>query len=228
MSQVQDILLVHGAWHGSWVWERVTPLLTAEGKRVHVVDLPSVHAGLQPPGDLRDDAEVVRAAIHRIDAPVAVVAHSYGGAPCSEAAAGLDSVHRLVYLAAFVLDTGESLQAAVGGKPPDWWNVNAHEGTVTPARPQEIFYNDCTRDDTAWAVYQLAPHTLRAFQQTQLTAAWHDIPSSYIVCDADNAIPPEAQRVMARRTGDVLEMHASHSPFLSQPLETAAALLQLI
>ena len=35
-----SFVLVHGAWGGSWAWERVTPLLEAAGHRVDAVDLP--------------------------------------------------------------------------------------------------------------------------------------------------------------------------------------------
>lgn len=38
------IILVHGAWHGSWCWGRVVPLLETRGLAVRAVDLPSVGA----------------------------------------------------------------------------------------------------------------------------------------------------------------------------------------
>ena len=72
-------------------------------------------------GDLYDDAAAVREAIDAIDGPVTVVAHSYGGIVATEGAAG---VEHIVYVAAFMLDVGESLYAAVGGQAPDWWELS--------------------------------------------------------------------------------------------------------
>ena len=53
----REIVLVHGAWHGAWCWERVVPLLEAAGHRAVVVDLPSVSSR---DAGLRDDAACVR------------------------------------------------------------------------------------------------------------------------------------------------------------------------
>jgi hypothetical protein len=41
------------------------------------------------------------------------------------------------------------------------------------------------------------------------------VPSTYIVCDQDRAVPPEMQRWMAERAGRVLTYDTDHSPFLS-------------
>ena len=34
------VLLIHGAWQGRWVWDRLVPLLQAAGLKTHPVDLP--------------------------------------------------------------------------------------------------------------------------------------------------------------------------------------------
>ena len=36
------LVLVHGAWHGAWCWERVTPLLAQAGYRCVAVTLPGM------------------------------------------------------------------------------------------------------------------------------------------------------------------------------------------
>ena len=35
-------ILIHGAWHGSWCWERVIALLQAPGHHVLAPDLPGM------------------------------------------------------------------------------------------------------------------------------------------------------------------------------------------
>ncbi|GAA1288420.1 hypothetical protein Psi02_71360 [Planotetraspora silvatica] len=55
-------------------------------------------------------------------------------------------------------------------------------------------------------------------------AAWPTIAGTYIICTADNAIPPFAQEAMAQRAERVHRLDSSHSPFLSMPSELAALL----
>jgi pimeloyl-ACP methyl ester carboxylesterase len=81
------VLLVHGAWHGSWCWAPVVERLDASGISSRTVDLPSVH-GQDALGDLHDDAAAVRVAADAVDGPVVVVAHSYGGSPATEGLVG--------------------------------------------------------------------------------------------------------------------------------------------
>ncbi|MEO3816347.1 alpha/beta fold hydrolase [Plantactinospora sp. B24E8] len=52
--------------------------------------------------------------------------------------------------------------------------------------------------------------------------AWSTYAKPFVVCEADNALPPFAQEIMAKRAERVLRMNSSHSPFLSRPAELAA------
>jgi pimeloyl-ACP methyl ester carboxylesterase len=214
------LLLVHGAWHGPWCWN---PLLGhLDGLDVRTVDLPSVGDDPAALGDLRADAEAVRAALAAIDGPTVVVGHSYAGAVITEAVTPEDDVAHLVYLCAFLLDEGESLLGAVGGTAPPWWDVR--DDVVAAKTPEEIFYNGCPPDLTADAVGRLGLHSGAAFEQALTQAAWRSVPSTYVVCEDDHAIPLFAQEAMAQRAGSVLRMPAGHSPFLSHPAELAATL----
>jgi len=108
-NQRLTVLLVHGEWHGAWCWQAVEEKLIRNGLAVETVDLPSANPiGGQRSG-LHDDARVVRSALDSIKGNVIAVAHSYGGVPLSEGAAGAPNAAHLIYLAAFQLDIGESL-----------------------------------------------------------------------------------------------------------------------
>jgi pimeloyl-ACP methyl ester carboxylesterase len=211
------VVLVHGAWHGPWAWSEVERRLADEGVEVLTVDLPSVGEDSDADADLDDDAAAVRAVIDSVDGPVVVVAHSYGGAPTTQGAAGADNVAHIVYLTAFMLDEGESLFGLVGGVAPDWWLVADDGETLMPARPEEIFFNDVSEDAARAAVEQLAPHRMGAFSTPVGAVAWRDVPTTYVICDRDNAIPVPAQEMLAGRADNVTRLDASHSPFLSQP-----------
>ncbi|GAA4893423.1 alpha/beta hydrolase [Actinomycetospora straminea] len=220
MPQTTDrqptLLLVHGAWHGSWFWDPLRAEL--DGFDVRTVDPSSCRNDPEALGDLHADAETVRAALEAIDGPVVVVAHSYGGQPVSEAA-GSTVVH-IVYLCSFLLDAGESLLGAVGGTPPPWWEV--HETHIVARTPEEVFYNDLDEATATAAAGRLGLLSRAATEQPLTRAAWHDVPTTYVVCDRDAAIPPFAQEAMAGRAGTVVHVDAGHSAAVSQPAEVAA------
>ncbi|WP_115789771.1 alpha/beta hydrolase [Arthrobacter silvisoli] len=217
------IILVHGAWHTSWCWESVRSELS--GFEVRTVDLPSVGA---VPAGLQEDAAVLRKAVQDVDGPVVVVAHSYGGAVASEALAGLENVKHIGYLCAFALDAGESLLGAVGGVAPEWWNIKG-DGWITVTDPASVFYNGVPAEVTGEALKNLRPQSEAAFTEELSGAAWQEIPTTYIVCSQDQAIPPFAQRQMAARTGGtVREIDTSHSPFLSHPAVVAGLVREMV
>src|SRR5947209_6950237 len=56
----RSVVLVHGAWHGSWCWERVMPLLRDAGVDATAVDLPS---RAKADGTLHDDGARVRSVL---------------------------------------------------------------------------------------------------------------------------------------------------------------------
>jgi pimeloyl-ACP methyl ester carboxylesterase len=215
-----EFLLVHGAWHGGWAFDPLVRSLEAAGYTARTVDMPSAGST----ADLAADAAVVRDALAESSAPTVVVGHSYGGVVISEAAAGAGNVAGLVYLCAFMLDEGESLLGALQGQIPPWIAVDEAAGTSMPTTPVPIFYNDCSEEDAAAAAARLKPQSLAAFTSEQTAAAWKEMPSTYIICEQDMAIPPAAQEAMSARAGAVERMDASHSPFLSQPDATAALL----
>src|ERR1700683_5271907 len=103
------VVLVHGAWHGAWCWDQVVGPLEARGIPVVALDLPGHGASPEPLGDLATDAAALRAALDRVDTAV-VCGHSYGGAVISDGAEH-PAVRHLVYLAAILLDVGESCSA---------------------------------------------------------------------------------------------------------------------
>ncbi len=78
------LLLVHGAWHGSWCWdEHFVPYFEALGYDVHTVDLRGHGRGRGPQRlgwhAVADYVADVRHAVEKLDRPPVIVAHSMGG-----------------------------------------------------------------------------------------------------------------------------------------------------
>lgn len=146
----------------------------------------------------------------------------------SLAASGRGDVSRLVYLCAFMPDAGESLVQLTGGEPARW--IQLLDGGLTlpdPAQSADVFYAGCDEETAREAVARIKPMAGAPFGQPVAEPAWHGIPSTYIVCTQDRAIPPELQRnVFAPRADEVVELEASHSPFSSQPGAVAALLAE--
>jgi pimeloyl-ACP methyl ester carboxylesterase len=228
MEPAPVVIFVHGAWHGSWAWSIVREHLDREGIRSVAVDLPSKGRDTSALGDLRDDAEVVRAAVEQAGAPAVVVAHSYGGLPVCEGLADSPNAAHLIYLCAFMLEPGQSLLGLRGGVEPDWWLTSEDGRTLLPEHPEHVFYNDCAPEVAARAAAQLVPHRKDVFAQELRAAAWQRVPSTYVVCERDNAIPPAAQEHMAGHAGTVSRLDVSHSPFLSRPHEVTAIIQETL
>jgi pimeloyl-ACP methyl ester carboxylesterase len=77
------LLLVHGAWHGAWCWERAMEGFAARGFEAHAVSLRGHGGSPRPPGYARSTiiqyASDLRAAIAAVGPPPVVVGHSLGG-----------------------------------------------------------------------------------------------------------------------------------------------------
>ena len=214
-------MLVHGAWHGAWAWAELERRL---GRPSVAVDLPSAAGNAAALGDLAAAAAEVRRAIDAIDRPVVLVALADGGLAVAAAAVGAPNVAHIAYVTAFLLDEGDTLLGLFGGDEPDWFIPGDDGTTVFPDRPHEVFYNDCPPDVAAAATRRLVPQARSVFKDPLHGTAWRDVPTSFIVCERDNAIPAFAQDAMAARAGTVHRLDSGHSPFLSRPDDVAELL----
>lgn len=232
-----EVLLVHGAWHGGWCFDRVTRLLTQAGVRTTVLDLPGHGDDPGPFTDLHGDAARVTTALDRA-ADVVLLGHSYGGAVITQAGSH-PAVRHLVYLAAFPLDLTESCQAAAVDEAdglghddfPDLGAELASQGdgttTLLPGAAA-CLYQDCSPPEVAWAMARVGPQPMLNLAQSPTTSAWRERPSSYVVCADDRTVHPDLQRILARRCATSTEWPTGHSPFISRPERVVDLLLGLV
>jgi pimeloyl-ACP methyl ester carboxylesterase len=215
-------MLVHGAFHGAWCWTPVVEGLQAAGIPVRALDLPGHGESAESLGGLAVDAEAVRGALASCDGPVVLCGHSYGGAVISEAVdEGADVAH-MVFVAAGVLDVGESMLDVVP-EILEFQLASAVDlrsdgsSVVDPRRAGEVFYQDCDEATVQWAVSQLGPEDTSSFTASATRAPWRKLPTTYVVCADDAAVPVAAQQRLAQRCDDRVVWDTSHSPMLSQP-----------
>lgn len=217
-----SVLVVPGAWHKPDHFRLLVDELS--GIDVHTVTLTS--SGDDPAAlrDMHADADVIARAAAAIEGPVVVVAHSYGGVPTTQAFRQAGNVARIIYVAAFQLLAGESLVSANGGSLMPWSRRRRQKGIgdhVEVTTPMNVFYNDVEAVTARCAVAQLGYQSYASMSQQLTETVWRTIPSTYVICEADNAIPVAARDAMAGRADDVARLRTSHSPFLSQPAALA-------
>jgi pimeloyl-ACP methyl ester carboxylesterase len=158
-----------------------------------------------------------------------VVAHSYGGIITAEAAAGVGSVRHLVMVSSYLPEVGQSLSEFGDGSPAPFLDVDPDAGTfgVRPEVLVDTFLQDCDPEVQAQAADHLARQSVQVTGQPVGAAAWHELPSTYLICAQDRGTPPRLQREFARRAGSIVELDAGHHPFLSQPAAVRDLLLNL-
>jgi pimeloyl-ACP methyl ester carboxylesterase len=214
-----SVVLIHGAWADGSSWSAVIEQLQAEGRKVTAPQFPMT--------SLADDVARLRQVLALQDGPTVLVGHSYGGQIMTALGADAPNVAGLVYIAAFGLDEGESLGALLA------------QGPVTPALVHQFvdesgfvwlseddFVNhfaadvDPVKARVLYAVQQ--PLAAAAFNQVMGVPAWKSLPSWYMVAVDDQALPPDAERLFAKRMGaTVVEVPSSHLAMVSHPGEVA-------
>jgi pimeloyl-ACP methyl ester carboxylesterase len=223
------VVFVHGACvrDGAWWWHPTAEVLAGRGVTSVAPALPSCGEGAGPEGaGLAEDIASVRAVLTAGDEPTVVVGHSYGGIVAAEAAVGVEAVRHMVFVSSYLPEPGESLSTFGAEVPPPFLDFDPEGGTFG-ARPElfaETFMQDCPPALVREGAARLIRQTLAVTQQPVREVAWHDVPTTYVVCTEDRGTPASAQREFARRAGKVVEVRAGHHPFLSQP-ETVAGIV---
>ncbi|KAF3402056.1 hypothetical protein F1880_009948 [Penicillium rolfsii] len=242
MSSPTTILFIPGAWHNPHCFDKVIQRLEVDGYNTDIVHLPSVDPK-DPYPDFTEDVSQIRKHIELAATAgqrVVVVVHSYGGLPGCEAIHGLDwetrqrknqpgGVVHLFFCCPFIVPEGKSLISSFGGDDLPWFQISDDRLIVTPATPLETFYNDMNDRDAKSAAEALKPHSYQTFHSKITYAAWRHIPSTYLYCLKDEAIPLSIQKMMVKEVAKGIQIHtdvvdASHSPFHTAPDHVAAAI----
>jgi pimeloyl-ACP methyl ester carboxylesterase len=214
-----SVILIHGAWADGSSWSAVIEQLQAEGHKVTAPQFPMT--------SLADDVARLRQVLTLQDGPTVLVGHSYGGQIMTALGADAPNVVGLVYIAAFGLDEGESLGALLAQDPPTpalvhqfvdergfvWLSkddfVNHFAADVDPVKARVLY-----------AVQQ--PLAAAAFNEVMGVPSWKSLPSWYMVASDDQALPPDAERLFAKRMGaTVVEVPSSHLAMVSHPGDVA-------
>lgn len=230
-ADATTVVLVHGAFADSSSWNEVVPKLQAQG--LHVV------SAANPLRSAGGDAGYVGKLVDSIPGPVVLVGHSYGGAVISNAAVGRPNVKALVYVAAFVPDTGESALALSQKYPGGTLGKALAEPVTLPdggkdlyiqqAKFHQQFAADVPAPTAALMAAAQRPVAEAALTEASGEPAWKKLPSWSIYGTADKNIPPASMRFMSERAKArrIVEVEgASHVVMVSKPDAVAQVIVE--
>ena len=217
-----SIVLVHGAFADASGWGRVITALEKDGYTVTAVQNPLT--------SYADDVATTKRLIDAQPGNVVVVAHSYGGAVITAAAAGNTNVKALVYIAAFAPDAGEVLGALLEQFPNDVGKSFRPDAagfvSIDRAAFHGVFCADVAKDEAAIMAATQKPIHGSAFGASVETPAWKTIPAWFIVASGDNVINPDLERFFAKRmNATTTELKSSHVPFISKANDVVKVIL---
>ena len=235
----ENIVLVHGAWHGGWAWQPVARSLRAAGHRVWAPTCPGLGIDDDPRGVTL--AGCIDSVVSQVEASFAVdvtlVGHSWGGYVIAGAAPRLASrLKALVFWSAFVPESGVPLYDEI---PPSYQELfsslagSSEDNTV--AMPLEVFQGAFMGDAdpaAAAAVHAvLRPQPFRTFTDPPADEAYHSlgIPLHYVLSSEDVALPPGEfgwDRFAERIKVSPVRVPGSHESMFTRPAELAGALAQ--
>ncbi len=220
-TNATNIVLVHGLWADGSSWSKVIPILQNAGHKVIAVQLAA--------RSLADDVATVKRAIDLVGGPTILVAHSFGGFVITNAGYNNKNVTGLVYVAAFAPDEGESAVnfVPVASLPPGLL-VPDSGGFVylNPKMFHGAFIQDAnaTEAETLAAVQKPAHQSL--FTEKSGPPAWKQLPTWFEVSEGDHIIPPDVERMFAKRmNATTISLNSSHASLVTHPAEIAELIL---
>jgi len=230
---MSDFVLVHGAWQGSWCWQKILPELWTKGHRVFAVTLTGVGERAHHMSSsirLATHIDDVAAVIETEELTrVVLVGHSYGGLLITAVADRYPTrIAHLVYLDAIVPHSGES------------WSSFHDEGTrqarragiardgAMPPLPASAF--GLLGEDAAWVNRRQRPHPGSVYEDVLHfdEARVASLPRTFVDCTTP-ALPTVNKsrlRVRSELGWRVTEIATGHDAMISAPSQLVDVLVE--
>jgi pimeloyl-ACP methyl ester carboxylesterase len=220
------VVLVHAAWADASSWNKVIPRLQKRGLQVVSAQIPLT--------SLLDDVDAVRRELARLQDPVVLAGHSYGGAVVSAAAAGEEKVEALAIIAGMAPEEGETVAALLHRDPP-------HPQIAQPVPdergflrlPEGAFANAVAPDSSAeeCALMQVVqrPLSVKCITEPMPKPGWKEKQSWFLIAERDRMISPVTQRFMAERMKARIDAQdVDHTPLSSAPEKVVRLIVEAV
>ena len=237
-----NFVLVHGAWHGGWCWQRVSALLQQQGHRVHAVTLTGLgeRAHLLSPAitlDTHIDDVVSAIEVEELH-DVVLAVHSYAGMIGTAVADRIGKhLKHLVYVDAVIPKPGESWSSTQSAATQQQRLSAAQASTRFSFPPPDPEVFGLIDADHAWVKRRQTPHPGNTYQaplsfDVKRVAA---IARTFVNCTqpALGTIEPSRLRAKDPKFWDgawlpnskIVEIKTGHDPMISEPAALAKILL---
>ncbi len=230
-------LLIHGAWHGGWVWNEIseilryqrysvsTPTLTGLGEKKHLISSKiTIETFIE---------DVVNHIIFENLNNIILVGHSFAGSVISGVAERLkDRIQKLIYFDAVILKDGQ--------KPFDIAPKELVKERIELAKRFGNGISIPAPSADAFGVFdvkkslllekKLTPHPLSTYQSklTIKNEIGNGIPLFYIFCNNPVYKSLESSREVVRKLKwPIFELNAGHDAMLTHPKETLNLLMKI-
>jgi pimeloyl-ACP methyl ester carboxylesterase len=228
-------VLVHGAWHGGWCWQRVadrlrrgghtvfTPTLTGLGERSHLL-----RAGIDLTTHVTDVVNVMK---WEGLSDVVLCGHSYGGMVISGVAEQkAPAIRSIVFLDAFVPQNGEAVQDLTGPAVQDIARASLQRGDLAmPPRSAEAFGVNAA--DRPWVDRLCVGQPIGTFTEKMVLTGARDRIARKSYIRAASYANPGFDRALAAAKADrswrTYEVPCGHDVMVDMPDRLAEILLDV-
>jgi len=233
-------VLVHGAWHGGWCWQKVIPYLEAAGHEVYAPTLTGLAeraSELSPKVGLDTHIQDIVGLLEEKNLhDVILVGHSYGGMVITGVVDAVpERIAHLVYLDTFVPRDGESMadvsplviRLLRRQAQADGWRIDSR-GT----------YGVTTEPDRSWVLLKVTPQPLKTLEQPlhlKNPAIVEAVPRTHIECTSSGFFFSLMRRILAPRALPPMEagwrlrqLPTGHDAMITAPRELADLLLEVV
>ncbi|MGQ7274857.1 alpha/beta fold hydrolase [Marinobacter sp. V034] len=244
LDQKPTLILIHGAWAGSWGWHKLQPLLAASAIPSIAIDLPGNGVTEGAPGEicLKGYVEYVIQEIESVQGKVVLVGHSGGGVTATQVAEAVpERVAGIVFVTAMMLPSGmgfaqltAALKAAdpsvIGIGPHLEWSDDHLLSHVPAQAAKELFLHDLPEDEAEAAAAKLTPQPEggRAIVARWTEEGFGSIPRLYVEALKDRSVVLSAQRKMQELVpgAKVVSLDTGHFPQAVAPEALAAEIVR--
>ena len=232
---MSTLVLVSGAWHGGWCWQRVLPALEQAGHRVYTPTLTGLsdraHT-INPSIGVDTHVEDIVRLIEGYDLEdVTLVGHSYAGQVITGVADKLPArTARRVHLDGFIGDGRPAIELLPDTVAHHYRESVEHAGFgwLIPPRPLEkLGVKDAA--DQQWLAPRLTPHPWKTYTDPLLlTGAYRDVPGVFVECVEWMRVFESFARQAAADGWETHNIKSGHEAMVTAPQALASVLLKIV